>query len=189
MSIPSRSALLAFIVATLWLPMETNGQNTGAAARTFVSYLPHQSGITLTNGVGGNVCIEDDKPTAVCESAEFVDIVGNNMCQWSDDVDYPCTYYGYQFDYEGGKAGQKITCDTYRSTITIFGPKTEQVTGPMTARYTIELDADDGHIFRHAYNTYAPVQERILILDTHRCSYGGALLYEVHWIVRFTPEE
>lgn len=157
-------------------------------ARTFEAFLPHQSGITISNTVAGNVCIEDNKPTRICEAAEFIDIVGENMCDWSDDIVYPCTHYGYQFDYEGGAAGEKIICDTHRSTTTIFGPRTEQVTGAMTARYTVELGNDDGHVFETSYNTYAPVNERILIRETHRCSYAGALLYEVFWIIRFTPE-
>ena len=176
----------ALLIAVALPALVTHAQNQ--TARTFEAYLPHPSGITISDPIAGNVCIEDDKPTAVCGAAEFIDIVGENMCEWSENIDYPCTYYGYEFNYSGGEAGQLITCDTHRSTETIFGPRTEQVTGPMTARYTMELESDTGRIFRTPYNTYAPVGEPIYIREMHRCSYAGTLLYQVHWIVRFTPE-
>jgi hypothetical protein len=182
-------AALVLLACLLLVPVPSQSQSSSTPARTLKVHLPHQSGIALRNTASGNVCIENDEPTEICESAEFIDIVGENMCKWSEDIDYPCTYYGYQFDYEGAQAGRKITCDTHRSTKTTFSPETEQVTGPMTARYTIELDSNAGHIFHTAYNTYAPVDELILIRELHRCSYEGALLYEVHWIVRFTPED
>ena len=49
-------------------------------------FLPHASGITVLNQIAGNVCIQDDEPTEVCERSEFSDIVGENLCDWSDDI-------------------------------------------------------------------------------------------------------
>ena len=139
-------------------------------AITFTTFTPHPSGLTINNGIAGTVCIEDGEPVSVCESAEFINIVGGEMCQWDENTIYPCTYYGHQFDYENASPGQVITCDTYRSNNTVFGPLTEQVTGARTARYTIELESDRGTVFRPSYNTYGPVEHQILIRESHRCS-------------------
>jgi hypothetical protein len=156
-------------------------------ARVVEVFLPHASGITVLNQIAGNVCIQDDEPTEVCGRSEFIDIVGENLCDWSDDIQYPCTWYGYQFDYEDATAGQTITCDVYRSNPTVFGPET-QVTGPSTARYTLEVGDSSGHIFHPSYNTYAPVRERLYIRESHRCQYAETPLYDVNYIIRFTPE-
>lgn len=64
----------------------------------FDTYPPHPSGIEIANGESGVVCLEDGNPSHVCERAYTINIVGDAICEWSDNVDYPCTWYGYQFD-------------------------------------------------------------------------------------------
>ncbi|MDX1748238.1 MAG: hypothetical protein R3324_20065, partial [Halobacteriales archaeon] len=107
----------------------------------FEAYSPHPTGLEITNGVSGVVCLEDEEPSHVCREAYTIPIVGEVMCEWSEDVDYPCTWYGYQFDVRNVETDTVIVCDVTNSIRTIFSPKTESVTGSNTAQYTIELEA------------------------------------------------
>ena len=144
--------------------------------------------IRISNAVSGEVCSDADGPAEVCKPGETIDVVGRDMCVWSEDVQYPCTRYGYEFDFEGANPKAVITCKVARSIRTIFGPRTEKVTGENTAEYVVEVPGENGHIFHHGFQTYAPVEDRVLVHENHACSYLGEAIYRVVFIHRFEPE-
>lgn len=154
----------------------------------FDTYLPHPSGIGISNGESGVVCLEDGEPSYVCEQAYTINIVGDAICEWSEEVDYPCTWYGYQFDMSNVGAEMVIICDVTNSIRTVFGPKTEKVTGSNTAQYTIELEAGQEHLFHPAYHTYGPVEKRTTVISIHACSVDGTPLYRASFRALYEPE-
>ncbi|MGD2070470.1 MAG: hypothetical protein PVI57_17475, partial [Gemmatimonadota bacterium] len=145
----------------------------GAPGSGFESYDPDDSGVRVTDGTSGVVCLDEEGPANVCEAAVEIDIRGEETCDWSDEIQYPCTWYGWEIDYGGTERGDTLVCDVFRSSRTTFGPRTEEVTGERTARYTEALEATHGHLFHPSYNTYAPVEEPVTVGETHRCSYRG----------------
>lgn len=158
-------------------------------SQRFDMYLPHTSGIEIHNGKSGVVCLEDDEPSYVCTEAYTIKIVGEVMCEWSDAIDYPCTWYGYQFDISNVEADTLIICDVTNSIRTTFGPKTEKVTGGNTAQYTIKLAAGQDHVFHPAYHTYAPVARETAVVSIHACSVNDVPLYRVSFRAFYAPED
>jgi hypothetical protein len=171
------------------------GLMTGSVALTatmdeqrFSVYLPHPSGIAIRNARSGAVCLEDDEPVRVCRPVYSVEITGDATCQWSEDVQYPCTWYGYEFDLENVDRDLKIVCDVTNSILTIFGPETEEVTGSNSARYTEQLTAGQTHLFHPAYHTYAPVSEETAVVSVHACSVDGVPLFQASFRAYYEPE-
>lgn len=158
-------------------------------SQRFDVYQPHTSGIEIQNGKSGVVCLEDDEPSYVCTEAYTIKIVGEVMCEWSDDIDYPCTWYGYQFDISNVETDTQIICDVTNSIRTIFGPKTDKVTGNNTAQYTIKLEAGQDHVFHSAYHTYAPVEKETAVISIHACSVDGTPAYRVSFRAYYEPED
>lgn len=146
------------------------------------------SALRLDNPRSGEVCSSDGEPTHVCSSGPDINVLGREMCDWSEDVKYPCTRYGYEFDYAGANPGDIINCEVTRSVRTVFGPDTEQVTGENTAEYTEELQSEKGRLFHHGFQTYAPVEDRVLVYESHRCAHLGEPLFQVNFVHRFEPE-
>lgn len=176
------SPLLLFCVALHVAAAEpANGQG-------FVAFLPHPTGIEISDYRSGVVCLEDNEPSRVCQEAYTIPIVGDAICEWGEDVDYPCTWYGYQFDVSNVETDMRIVCDVTNSIRTIFGPKTERVTGDNTAQYTIELEAGQDYLFHPAYHTYAPVQQETAVISTHACKVDGVPLYQASFRAFYEPE-
>ncbi|HSN70259.1 MAG TPA: hypothetical protein VLT59_02070, partial [Steroidobacteraceae bacterium] len=142
----------------------------------------------ISDAVSGEVCSAADGPSEVCKPGETIHVVGQDICDWSEDVQYPCTRYGYEFDFEGGTPKEHITCKVARSIRTIFGPGTEKVTGENTAEYTVDVTAESGRIFHRGFQTYAPVEDTVVVHENHACSYLGEAIYQVVFIHRFEPE-
>ncbi|MFZ0469214.1 MAG: hypothetical protein WAL92_09865 [Thiogranum sp.] len=158
-------------------------------SQRFDVYLPHPSGIEIHNGKSGVVCLEDDEPSYVCTEAYTIKIVGEVMCEWGDNIDYPCTWYGYQFDISNVEIDTLIICDVTNSIRTTFGPKTDKVTGSNTAQYTIKLQAGQHHLFHPAFHTYAPVAKETAVISIHACSVDGVPLYRASFRAFYEPED
>lgn len=180
--------MVELTVLGLWLGALDAVAAEPANVQKFEIYSPHPAGIEIRNSKSGVVCLEGDEPLDVCKEAYTIKIVGGTMCQWSDDVVYPCTWYGYQFDLRKVEAETLVVCDVTNSIRTIFGPKTEKVTGNNTAQYTIRLEAGQGHLFHPAYHTYAPVQEETVVISVHACSVDGIPLYKASFRAFYEPE-
>jgi len=154
----------------------------------FETYPPHPSGIEISNAESGVVCLEGGTPSHVCEQAYTINIVGDSICEWSDDVDYPCTWYGYQFDMSNVEANMVIVCDVTNSIRTNFGPKTEKITGSNTAQYTLELEPGQEYLFHAAYHTYGAVERQTAVTSVHACSVDGAPRYQASFRALYEPE-
>jgi len=139
---------------------------------------PAGSGPQLSNIRSGLLCAGGRESSGVCDAALKVVITGEETCEHSDGNSYPCTWFGYEFDYQGAQAGNRIDCTVKRQ-------------DPMGRRNTLEysrdLSEDGGRIFLPNYRVYGPVDERLIFSEVHTCTYQGELLVSFEYIIYYEP--
>jgi hypothetical protein len=145
----------------------------------FYYHDPADTGLQLKAMRSGAVCSDADGRASVCETAIKIVITGKESCESSPATIYPCTRFGYQFDYQGAAPGTAIAC-------------TVQRTGPMGRRssqqYNHELSADSGSVFYPTYRTFAAVEKRTILSEVHECTYRGERLSSIEFIIYYEPE-
>ena len=141
-------------------------------------YYHDPGNLRLSDARSGAVCSEDGTPQDVCEKAHKIVITGEETCDYPPDKRYPCTRFGYEFDYEGAAPGSTLDCVVKR-------------TDPMGRRssddYTHRLDDAGGHIFFDSFRTYGPVDERLIFAEVHECAYRGELLTTIEFLIYYEP--
>jgi|GEM_PF-2154388 len=136
------------------------------------------SQLNITNAKSGLVCSDDSGPQKVCTATLKVLVTAQEMCQYSPQKTYPCIRYGYEFDYDNAQLGGTLDCTAiYTDT---GGRKTNQ--------YTHQLSVENGHIFHHAFKTFAAVEKRIILSEVHECNYQGAPLMAIEFMHYYEPE-
>lgn len=134
--------------------------------------------LRVTSARSGGVCTEGGEPAAVCEPSHRVVIIGDETCDYPPDRRYPCTWFGYEFDYAGATPGTSLNC-----TVTRTDPRGRRTTDD----YVHRLDAATGHVFRADFRTYAPVDERLIFSEVHDCAYQGQRLSTVEYLIYYEP--
>ena len=188
-----------YLLETIWIPcwLAFSATVIGAVASPRVEadaqeievYPAHSSGIEILDARAGIVCLIDDAPDHVCRPAYTIPIIGDSICAWSEDIDYPCTHYGYELDLANVREETDIICEVANSIRTTFGPETEEVTGRNTARYTETLQVGQTTLFHPSYHTYGPVEKETAVISVHACKVNGALLYQVSYRALYVPEK
>ena len=164
------------LLAVLLLPMTALAD--GAVQRG-VNYLEPDSGLELSGIRSGPVCSDTDGPSGVCEAAQKIVITGQQRCEHAPGTVYPCTRFGYEFDYRGAEPGSTIDCTVKRQ-----DPMGRRKTDP----YTHKLDAASGRILYPTYRTHGPVDKRLIFSEVHRCSYQGQPLVNIEYIIYYEPD-
>ena len=95
--------------------------------------------------------------------------------------------YGYEYDVEVDAPGGSIYCKLSRSNATEFGPDIETVTGARTAEYTMQINADRGHIAKMFMIGYEPTPSRRIVTELHECYYGEQILTTIEFLLYFEP--
>jgi hypothetical protein len=134
--------------------------------------------IRLSDARSGAVCEEDGEPSAVCEKAHNIVITGEQTCDYPPDKRYPCTRFGYEFDFVDAEPGTALDCTVRRT-----DPQGRRT----TEKYAHTLDAASGHVFHTGFRTYAPVEERLIFSEVHQCAYRGELVSTIEFIIRYEP--
>lgn len=141
-------------------------------------YYHDPGSIRLTDARSGAVCSEDGTPKEVCEKAHKIVITGEETCDYPPDKRYPCTRFGYEFDYGGAAPGSTLDCVVKR-------------TDPMGRRssndYSHRLDEASGRIFFDGFRTYGPVDERLIFTEVHECAYRGDRLTTIEFLIYYEP--
>lgn len=143
----------------------------------FYSHEPAEVDLRISNASSGEVCSDADGPANVCKAVSKIVITGQATCDWTDGKQYPCTRYGYQFDYQGATPGEAIQCQARRRS----GADTQ------TMSYALDLGADRGSVFYPLWSTYSPVERRAIVTEVHECSYRGALLTTIEFLLYYEP--
>ena len=140
-------------------------------------FFAHDAGtIRIDSARSGLVC--DDADPTVCEPAHKVVITGEQTCDWSPNQQYPCTRFGYEFDYAGADPGTQLDC-----TRTRYSP----ATGEQKDSFQQPIDDTDGRVFYSTFRTYAPVDKRLIQSEVHECAYGGAAVATIEFIIYYEP--
>ncbi|NND36572.1 MAG: hypothetical protein HKN81_05485 [Gammaproteobacteria bacterium] len=144
----------------------------------FYYHEPANIDLQLTSIRSGVVCSDEQGPTEVCETAQKIVITGDETCEYSPGTFYPCTRFGYQFDYSGATAGAAIACTVKR---------TDPMGRRSTADYTHELSEGGGRVFFPTFRTYGPVENRAIFSEVHECAYQGQRLTNIEYIIYYEP--
>ncbi|MCW8869281.1 MAG: hypothetical protein OQK49_01145 [Proteobacteria bacterium] len=168
---------------TVWLILSILLLNGGVQAAGLVQqgfYLHDIPGsrLTITNAKSGLVCSDNSGPQNVCSPAMKVLVTAKENCQYSPQKSYPCTRYGYEFNYDNAQSGDTLECKAIYT----------DTRGKKSNHYTHKLTANNGHIFHHAFKTFAPVKQRVLLSEVHECSYQGSPLMAIEFMHYYEPE-
>lgn len=135
------------------------------------------STITLSNAGSGTICADESGALDLCERAARVVIEGEATCEYSGN-EYPCTRFGYEFDYSDATPGTELECDRMR-----YDPKS----GEQNDSYTRAIEAESGRIAFLTFRTFAPVEERLIFSEVHHCSYRGERVATIEFIIHYEP--
>lgn len=142
-------------------------------------YLHDSSELEVTNAQSGLVCQnKDSEALQVCKPSRKVLITGKQTCQWSEDTDYPCTRFGYQFEYNNAEPDDALEC------LATFTDNR----GRKTDTYQHDLSEGQGFVFFDSFKTFAVVDTQIILSETHECSYQDQALFEVEFIHYYEPQ-
>lgn len=165
------------ILCTAFLFLSASAYGGQSPQPGFYSHEPDQVGIRISNASSGPICADVNGQSTVCSKATMITVTGQETCTGTDGKQYPCTRYGYQYDYAGAAPGGAIQCQSTR----------KDAFRSRSMDYTLDLEAATGSIFFPAWIPYAPVEQRTMLTEVHKCSYQGQLLTTVEFIVTYEP--
>jgi hypothetical protein len=145
----------------------------------FYSHEPDGVPIRITNVSSGPVCSDAIGRSSVCGIETRIVVTGQETCTGTDGKQYPCTRYGYQYDYAGAEPGEVIECrSTRKSAFRSAGMD-----------YTLDLDAGAGRVFHPSWVPYEAVAQRTMLTEVHECTYRGRPLTTIEYLVSYEPEQ
>ena len=143
----------------------------------FYYHEPDSTGLRLSRIRSGALCTAGQD--SVCDADTKVVITGQETCEYSPGTNYPCTRFGYEFDYSGAAPGSTINCTVMRQ---------DPMGRRSSKQYTHQLGAAAGQIFYPTYRTYGPVEKRSIFSEVHECTYRGERLATIEYIIYYEPE-
>jgi len=143
----------------------------------FYSHEPTDVGIRISGARSGELCTDVSGSDNICSVATKITVVGHDTCIGTDDKSYPCTRYGYRYDYNGATPDTEIRC---HATLNDGFRRREK-------DYTIEVRSDAGSIFHPSWMSYGPVDRRAMVTEVHECSYLDTRLATIEYIFTYEP--
>jgi hypothetical protein len=143
----------------------------------FYSHEPANVGIRIRDARSGELCADHAGVDNVCSTETMLIVKGADTCLGDDRKPYPCTRYGYRYDYEGATPGSTIQCRATRNDG--FKKRSKD--------YVIELGSDAGSVSQSEWVGYGPVNRRTILTEVHECSYRGERLTTIEYIITYEP--
>jgi len=143
----------------------------------FYSHEPDGVTLRISGARSGEVCRDASGTLDVCTAAMRIVVGDDEVCEGGDGKQYPCTRYGYRFDYSGAAPGQTIQCSARR----------RDAFRTQSMEYALKLDAAAGSIFYPTWSGYMSVDRETLLTEVHECSYDGAPLSTVEFLLAYEP--
>jgi hypothetical protein len=136
-----------------------------------------KANISLSGIRSGELCADIDGTHNVCTTKASFTVQAHDSCITTRGDPYPCTRYGYRYDYSGATPGTQIEC-----TATRRDPFNKQ-----QKTYTIAIDAEAGSVFQPEWIPYNPVERRTMLTENHECTYLGEPLVNIEYIISYEP--
>ena len=143
-------------------------------------FILHDEGkakLSLSGIRSGELCAEIDGTDNVCSIGASITVQGRDSCTGTAANEYPCTRYGYRYDYSGATPGTKIECTATRHD----GYNRRQKS------YSVPVDTESGSVFQPQWIPYNRVDKRLLLSEVHECTYLGEPLATIEYIIRYEP--
>ncbi|WP_425411012.1 hypothetical protein [Hyphococcus sp.] len=143
---------------------------------------PSAHAIEITNFKSGLACVEKNadqsSPGWICHSTETIPITGQGLCVYNRE-EHPCTWYGFEFEYDNAGEDAKIKCALTSSREGTYGnPNEIEHEDVKNYEYQIELQPGSGKFFNPQYSiiNYSKQGPKIKNENTV-CSAGGIELF------------
>ena len=143
----------------------------------FVLHDEGKSNILLSGVSAGELCAEIGGADKVCNTGTKLTVEGNDICIGDDRKPYPCTRYGYRYDYTGATAGTQVECTATRRDPFNQRQKT----------YTIAIEDGSGSVVQSEWIGYGPVERRTMLTEVHECTYLGEPFATIEYIITYEP--
>lgn len=163
------------VTACLW-PAVAAAQQTLQPG--FYSHEPAGVGLRIDNARSGELCTAPGGTVSICDTSMKITVIGRDTCEGNGGQRYPCTRYGYSFDYRGAEPGETLDCEVTRKT----------AFREHSANYSVDLESSSGHVSVPTRIGFRPVEKRTLLSEVHRCSYRGEPFASIEYMLWFEPE-
>lgn len=155
--------------------------------------------LRISNFVFGTICRRDEETGAVsaeigvdadgdiCEATK-VPIRGRGRCMYAGE-EKPCTWFGFEFDFENKDPEEPITCTWTRSVPADEGTTVEVTKrGIMSDTFDLRIGDDtSGHYRNPMYWVYRPQTAPWIVADMDlNCRYRGQPVVETQWKLIFS---
>lgn len=120
----------------------------------------------------------------ICFETETVNITGQGRCVF-DGEEMPCTWYGYEFDYNSAAVDDEIACvSTSSESGDIGNPEQIEKSDATTYQYSIKLEPGTGRYYNPQYSVFTRLGEPV-VRDETICSVAGQELFRFQFQLIF----
>ena len=144
------------------------------------------SAIEITNFTSGLACTDGHSLGWICHETEEVHLTGQGTCTW-DGEDYPCTWYGFEFEYSGNDDNLEISCQfTTSQSATSGNPKGVIEDSSETGSFSFKLEGEKGRFYNPQYSLLAtkPEYRAVQTIET-TCEADETHLFEFRFNVHY----
>lgn len=141
----------------------------------------------------GLVCDPGKAHAWICHETEDIQVTGQGRCVY-DGKQFPCTWYGFSFNYTNNIPGTELECE-YTSTLPrdMGNPEGVVARNVATGKYSLTLEHVEGRVYNPQYTILgvrAP-DDDVLDSTTTKCSIAGkkVAVFRLNRIIPVTPAE
>lgn len=140
----------------------------------------------ITNFTSGLACTDGHSFGWICHDTEVIHLTGQGRCNW-DGEEYPCTWYGFEFEYSGNKVGDAIDCQYSTSQSADAGNPQEVISEESNeGTFTLQLKDESGRFYNPQYSLFAVQSEQGAIQRTETTCYkDGDVLFEFRFQIHY----
>ncbi|HEX7802956.1 MAG TPA: hypothetical protein VF471_09390 [Pseudoxanthomonas sp.] len=123
-----------------------------------------RSGLVCDPGERGWICID----------TEDIHLTGQGRCVFNKE-EFPCTWYGFSFDYQNSKPGTSLVC-TYKSSMpaSMGNPKEVLAEDTDEGTYSLPLDGASGTFYNPQYTVLRTAEAgQAVVVTSSRCTVDG----------------
>lgn len=149
-----------------------------------------QSDVEIENLKSGLACIHEHDSSDgsfkidphICFETEDIYITGQGRCTF-DGKKYPCTWYGYEFDYVNNTDTDiTMVCEVLADEHSVYG-NPDGLDDPDINRYEVTLSSGRNHFSNPQYTLFKIVSEKTAKKQITTCSVTGREIFTVKYTI------